>query len=154
MNLRPYRPEDAAELLALFRDTVRRVNCQDYSPEQIRAWTSDEIDAEAWAKRFEGRFVVVAEKAGRIVGFTELEENGHIDRLYVSADHQRQGIGRVLLGAVAAEAERCGISRLWSEVSITAKPLFEAAGFRVVAPQTVRVRGVDFLNYRMERLLK
>src|SRR5579883_1124642 len=100
ITLRPYRPDDAPALLALFRDTIRRVNSRDYSPAQIAAWASDEIDPDAWASRFAGRFVVVAEDAGRPAGFAELEANGHIDRVYVSADHQRQGIGRVMLTAV------------------------------------------------------
>ena len=30
-TLRPYRPNDAPALLALFRDTIRRVNSRDYS---------------------------------------------------------------------------------------------------------------------------
>jgi GNAT superfamily N-acetyltransferase len=70
----------------------------------------------------------VAEEAGRPVGFAELEPNGHIDRVYVSADHQRRGIGQQLLAAVMAEAQRAGIARLFTEASITARPFFEAQG--------------------------
>ena len=47
-TLRPYRTADAAELLALFKDTIRRVNSRDYSPEQIAAWASEEIDLVEW----------------------------------------------------------------------------------------------------------
>jgi putative acetyltransferase len=43
--------------------------------------------------------------------------------------------------------------RLFAEVSTTARPFFEANGFVVLAPQVVTVRGVDFVNYRMERVL-
>jgi hypothetical protein len=39
VTLRPYRPGDAPALLALFRDTIRRVNSRDYSPAQIAAGT-------------------------------------------------------------------------------------------------------------------
>ena len=35
MFLRPYDPADAPALLALFRDTIRRVNSRDYNPDQI-----------------------------------------------------------------------------------------------------------------------
>jgi len=31
VSLRPYRPDDSPALLALFRDTIRRVNSRDYS---------------------------------------------------------------------------------------------------------------------------
>ena len=150
ITLRPYRPDDAPALLALFRDTIRRVNSRDYTPPQIAAWASDDIDPAFWAGRFTGRFVPVAEEAGRPVGFAELEPNGHIDRVYVSADHQRCGVGRRLLAAIVAEARRVGLARLFTEASITARPFFEAQGFVVVAPQVVQCRGAEFVNYRME----
>ena len=153
VTLRPYRPEDAPVLLALFRDTIRRVNSRDYSSTQIAAWASDDIDTGSWFGRFSGRFVPVAEQAGSPVGFAELEPNGHIDRVYVSADHQRCGIGQRLLAALVAEAQRMGIARLSTEASITARPFFEAQGFVVLAPQVVTCRGVEFVNYRMEREL-
>lgn len=154
ITLRPYRPDDAPPLLALFRETIRRVNSRDYSPAQIAAWASDKIDTVSWFGRFTGRFVPVAEEFGRPVGFAELESSGHVDRVYVSADHQRRGIGRQLLAAIVAEAERLGLARLFTEASITAKPFFEANGFVVLTPQVVICRGVDFINYRMERILK
>ena len=90
LQVRPYRSEDAAALLALFRDTIRRVNASDYGPEEIRAWSSDHIDPAAWAARFTAQFVPVAECGGQIAGFASLEVDGHVDRLYVSADHQRR----------------------------------------------------------------
>jgi putative acetyltransferase len=153
VTLRPYQPDDAPALLALFRDTIRRVNSRDYSPTQIAAWASDDIDTDFWSGRFTGRFVPVAEEAGCPVGFAELESNGHIDRVYVSADHQGRGIGRQLLDAVVGEARRVGIVRLFTEASITARPFFEAHGFTVLAPQVVTCRGAEFINYRMERVL-
>ena len=151
--MRPYRPDDAPALLGLFRDTIRRVNSRDYSPAQIAAWASDDIDTVAWAGRFTGRFVPVAEEGGRLVGFSDLEADGHIDRVFVSADHQGRGIGRQLLAAVVAEARRIGLARLFTEASITARPFFEAQGFAVLAPQVVTCRGAEFVNYRMERVL-
>jgi putative acetyltransferase len=153
VTLRPFRRDDAPALLALFRDTIRRVNRRDYSPAQVAAWASEDIDTVAWFGRFTGRFVPVAEEAGRPVGFAELESHGHIDRVYVSAEHQRRGIGRQLLAAVMAEARRVGLARLFTEASITARPFFEAQGFAVLAPQVVECRGVEFVNYRMERAL-
>ncbi len=153
MQLRAYREDDAPALLALFRDTIRRVNARDYSPEQVRAWASDDIDANGWAGRFAGRFAVVVESSGRAIGFTDLEPDGHIDRFFVSADSQRRGVGRTLLGAIVAEARRARIGRLFTEASITARPFFEAEGFVVLSPQVVISRGVEFVNYRMERVL-
>lgn len=154
MNIRLYRSADAPALLALFRESIRRVASRDYNAEQIAAWASDEIDPAAWAARFNGRYAIVAEADGQHAGFTELEPDGHIDRFYVSADHQRQGVGRALMEALLAEANRVRLPRLFLEASITAKPFFESHRFSVITPQQVVVRGVEFVNYRMERPLR
>jgi putative acetyltransferase len=141
VTLRPYRLEDAPALLALFRDTIHRVNSRDYTPTQIAAWASDDIDTIAWFGAFAGRYVAVAEEADRPVGFAELEANGHIGRVYVSADHQRRGIARQLLAALVTEGRRLGLARLFTEASITARPFFEAQGFTMLCPQVVTCRG-------------
>ena len=151
--IRPLHADDAPQLLRLFKETIRQVNAADYSPAQIAAWASDEVSETDWAARFSGRFVVVAEAKGDIAGFAELETDGRIDRFYVSATHQGLGVGRALLAALVEHAEQVGIARLSADVSITARPFFERQGFVVVAPQTVTLRGVEFLNYRMARSL-
>lgn len=153
IRIRPFQPSDAPRLLGLFRETVRRVNARDYSPDQIRAWAADEIDPAGWSARFAGRFVVVAEAEGQIAGFAELEADGHIDRFYVSADHQRLGVGTALLAAIVEEARRLSVPRLAAEVSITARPFFEKEGFEVESAQIVVLRGIELQNYRMSRRL-
>ncbi len=139
--------------MTLFRDTVRRVNAHDYTPEQIQAWAPDELDAARWAT-LDQRFTVAAESDGRVVGFSDLETNGHIDRFFVHADYQRCGVGRALLAAVINEAVRVGIRRLFAEVSVTARPFFERNGFVVLAEQEVAIQGMRLTNFRMERLLE
>lgn len=153
ITLRRFRPEDTPVLIALFRDTVRRVNSRDYTPEQVRAWAPDEVDPVRWAVLAD-RYTLVAEADGLIVGFTDLESDGHIDRFFVHADFQGQGVGRMMLAELVAEAMRLCVCRLYAEVSVTARPFFERHGFAVVAEQEVTVRGVKMTNFRMERLLR
>ncbi|MBN9517749.1 formylmethanofuran dehydrogenase subunit C [bacterium] len=152
-STREYRPADAPALLHLFRSAIRRTAAADYNADQLRAWASIDADPPNWAARFENRFVRVAEIAGSPVGFAELEPNGHIDRVYVSPDHPRRGIGGALLDELLDEAKRRGLRRVWVEVSLTARPFFEAAGFTLLAPQVVACRGEQFVNFRMERPL-
>ena len=153
VNSRLYRDDDAPVLLALFKDTIRRVNIRDYTPDQVRAWASDDIKLAEWTNRFIGNFTLVAEIEGQPVGFAELEKDGHIGRVYVSADHQRCGIGRMLLEGIVTHARLMGMPRLFTEASITARPFFEAQGFTMLNEQVVSCRGVEFINYRMERVL-
>ncbi len=56
----------------------------------------------------------MAEKNGQPVGFAELERDGHVDRVYVVADYQGRGVGRLLLAAVVVEAWRAGLCRLFT----------------------------------------
>jgi putative acetyltransferase len=89
----------------------------------------------------------------RIAGFSDLEPDGHVDMLYVHPDFQRRGIARALLQHIEKSARALDLRRLYTEASITARPAFEAVGFRVIVPQTVTVRGESMTNYRMEKRL-
>ena len=152
-QFRQYQPGEAANLLDLFRDTIRRVNRRDYAPDQIAAWASDDIDPRIWETQFASRYTCVAERDGLIVGFADLESNGHLDRFYIHADFQRQGIGQHLLCEMESETRRRGLTRIFTEASITARPFFESQGFATLAGQTVTCRGRSFKNFRMEKFL-
>ena len=153
IDIRRYRPGDLAGLIALFRDTVRRVNGRDYSPQQVMAWAPDEIDARQWRHRFDNKIVWVADLDGAPVGFVDVARDGLIDMLYVHADHQGKGIASLLLRTVEASARTRGLLRLFTEASITARPFFEHRGFRVIAPQRVMRWALEFVNYRMDKQL-
>ncbi len=153
IDIRRYRPGDLARLIALFRDTVRRINGRDYSQQQVMAWAPDEIDARRWMHRFDSKEVWVADLDGAPVGFVDVARDGLIDMLYVDADHQGIGIASLLLRTVEARARARGLLRLFTEASITARPFFEHRGFRVIAPQRVMRWAQEFLNYRMDKAL-
>ena len=44
MRLRRYRTEDLPILARLFGETVRQVNCRDYTLPQVEAWAAGEAD--------------------------------------------------------------------------------------------------------------
>ena len=150
-KLRPFRPEDADPCLGLFRDCVHRVNSRDYASDQIEAWASTSIDHKAWGSRFDDRFAYVATEDDCIVGFTDMTRDGHLDRLFVSANHQGRGIARRLVEILLRDAFDHSIEEITTDASITAKPFFERMGFSVVREQSVECRGVWMTNYRMRR---
>ena len=151
--VRRYVPNDLAGMIALFRDTVRRINGRDYSQQQVMAWAPDDIDAGKWRRRLDDKVVWVADLDGAPVGFVDVARDGLIDMLYVHADHQGMGIASRLLRTVEASARARGLLRLFTEASITARPFFEHRGFRVIAPQRVFRWAQEFLNYRMDKSL-
>ena len=152
-NVRGYHPREVVALARLFTRTVREVNARDYSPEQIDAWAPEKTDINHWNLRLRGRTVLVAESDSDIVGFVAWEADGHLDLLYVDYRHQRRGIGTALCRPMEKSAVERQIPRIYTEASITARPFFEAMGFKVVAPQTVTFGGMDFKNFRMEKFI-
>ncbi len=131
-GIRNYDAGDAPEIVRLFFETVRSVNRADYSEEQVEAWAPGVPDPEEWHSRMAGRRTLVAEEGGEVVGFAELEGEGHLDMLYLREDAVGRGVGRRLYEAVEREARDQGSGWIFTEASITARPFFERRGFRVV----------------------
>ncbi len=153
IHIRAYRAEDLDVLIDLFAGSVRQVASRDYSPTQIDAWAPVAVNREQWATRLGGRPTFVAKVGGEIAGFSDLEPDGHIDMLFVHADHQGRGVARALLDHIHTQAGERGIGRLFTEASITARPFFERNGFKVIEAQDVELRGETFRNYRMAKTL-
>ena len=153
MIVRDYVPADVDALIDLFRQAVRRVAIRDYSEAQVRAWAPDMAEREKWVERRASRPTWVAEIDGKVAGFTDLEPDGHVDMMYVHPDFKGRGVANALMAKVEEAAAEQKLGRLYTEASITAKPFFEKKGFRVIAPQTVHVRGQDLVNYRMEKFM-
>lgn len=152
-RVREFIDADTDPLLDLFRDSVRNIARKDYSEEQVHAWAPDDLDRQSWASKCASRQTFVAELDGALAGFGDLEADGHVDMMFVHSRFQRRGVASLLLAQIESSARLRHILRLYTEASITAKPFFEHRGFRLIAPQVVRKRGQEFINYRMEKIL-
>lgn len=151
--MRPYVTGDAPTLVALFRASVHCIASGDYNDAQLRAWAPDQISEKAFAASCAAKSTWIVQIGERVAGFSDLEVDGHINMLYVHPDFQRRGVARVLLERVELLAGKSALPRLYTESNITARPAFENAGFEVIVPQMVTVRGETMLNYRMEKWL-
>lgn len=153
MEIRLFKKQDAEKVARLFYETVREINIRDYSRDQVESWAPENIHFRDWEKICSDRFTYVADHEGVIVGFGELEPNGHIDCFYCHKNYQRCGVGSQIYQAIEAKALDLGVSHLITEASITAKPFFQHMGFVTVKKQTIICRGEIFINYVMERSL-
>ncbi|MDZ4722114.1 MAG: GNAT family N-acetyltransferase [Roseiflexaceae bacterium] len=151
MQIRKYRPGEELALWELFHSTIHHVNIADYSIEQVNAWAPDQVDTERWRERIAGINPFVVEHEGQIIGYADIQPSGYIDHFYVHYQWQRRGVGTLLMQQIHAVAEQNQITRLFSQVSITARPFFEAWGFSVEAEQVVQARGVTMTNFRMSK---
>nr|WP_216611626.1 GNAT family N-acetyltransferase [Vibrio splendidus] len=138
----------------IYFHTVRNINVRDYSQQQVEAWAPNGFDSELWQKRMNELLPFVAELDGCVVGYTDLQPNGLIDHFFCHHECQGKGVGRALMEHVLAVGRARGVSRYFSEVSITARPFYEHLGFKVVNEQEVEMRGVKLTNYVMEKIVE
>lgn len=153
MIVREYQKSDLPEISRLFYNTVHQVNSRDYTIEQIAAWAAEIKNELFWQERFKDDLVYVVEANNNIVGFTNFKTTGYIDCFYVHHQWQGQGIGSLLIKKIELEAKKQQISLLFSEVSVTAMPFFQAKGFIVIREQERLYNGCQFKQFYMEKSL-
>jgi putative acetyltransferase len=141
------------EMMQLFYDTVHTVNARHYRKEQLNGWAPKNSDKRFWQQRLPKNICKVAFIDDIMVGFTELVDDGHVETLYVHKDFQRRRIAARLINELLQIAEARNYSVLTTEASITAKPFFEAYGFRVTRIKKKLYNGKDFKNYKMAKEL-
>jgi putative acetyltransferase len=149
MEIRKYRPGEERALWELFHDTIHRVNSAHYTADQVDAWAPDDLDMNRWERKITSIAPYVAVLEGVIVGYADLQPSGYIDHFFCHHQYQRRGVGKALMAHLKAKAAEAGIPTLTANVSVTARPFFEAQGFRVVQAQEVDVRGVTLRNFKM-----
>jgi len=145
------RPDDLPHLCRIFHDAVHEGAAADYDAAQRRAWAPAVPDAAHWADRLAYQTVIVAEAEGAVAGFMTLRADGYLDLAFVAPGLAGQGIGSHLLAAIEAEASRRGLDLLTVQASLSARPLFERRGWRMVRAQTVHPNGVALTNFAMEK---
>lgn len=153
ITIRDFKEEDAPTLWALFFNTVRNVNRRDYTEQQVKAWAQEGFDSQLWLKKMISIQPFVAELDGVIVGYSDVQPSGLVDHIFCHHECQGQGVGRSLMTHLLKQAKAKGLNRIYSEVSITARPFFEHMGFTVVNEQQIEVRGATLTNYVMEKHL-
>lgn len=155
ISVRNYSTEDVQSLANIYFNTIHCINIAHYTQEQVDVWApQSSLETEGWEKKFLRTKPIVAVIGDEVVGFAEFEPNGHIDCFYVHHEWIGKGVGAALMREIFTKAGRQNISRIFSEVSITAKPFFEKQGFITVTEQTILRKGVELTNYKMEKICK
>ncbi|MFC6200358.1 GNAT family N-acetyltransferase [Lactiplantibacillus nangangensis] len=150
MIIRNYRPADFAAIRQLFRQTIQTVNAHDYTPAQLTAWigSDDMATRKCWRASFAAHTTLVAVQADQLVGFADMSATGYLDRLYIHADMQHQGIAHALVTALERAVL---VKRYETAASITARPFFERQGYHVIRAQQVERAGIKLTNYLMQK---
>ena len=153
VSLRPYLPADAERCAAIFRASVEELASEDYSADQCAAWAARADDSAAFAKRLAAALTLMALVDGEPAGFASLEGADTIDMLYVDPGFARRGVGAALIDALVRLAAARGAKTLASEVSDTARPLFERQGFQAQRRNLVQLDDEWLANTTMTKRL-
>jgi ribosomal protein S18 acetylase RimI-like enzyme len=156
VEIRQATPEDALGI-ARVRVITWRTQYAGVVPAEYLAQLTLEGDAARWRQGLThpapGRFVLVAEIQGEIVGFAaagperegDEEYQGEIYALYVLPEYQRQGIGKRLVGMCAQKLAENAIDTLliWVLEANPAKQFYERLGGRPVRACEIEIGGLS-----------
>lgn len=134
IEVRKFKIEDAVELSNMIRETLLLVNSKDYSMAFIQK-TIDELSPEEMISRslWMNLYVVLLE--GKIVGcggigaYWGSETESSLFNIFVSAKHQRQGIGRKIIETLENDEYFLRAKRVEIPASKTALAFYKKMGY-------------------------
>lgn len=152
--LRPFLPADAPKLVAIFRAAVEELTGEEYDLDQQEAWASLADDEEAFAARLGECLTLVAMVDGAPAGFVALEDNTHVDLLYVAPAAAGAGVAAALCEAAETIARGRGTKSLSVDASDTALGFFQKRGYEAQRRNTVDIDGVWLGNTTLTKKLE
>jgi putative acetyltransferase len=153
MQIRRFCIGDEPALFRVFFSAVHEIASRDYTEQQILAWAPADLDQTLWLNHMRdlNPFVVILDN--ELVGYADVQSNGHIDHFFVSGFHSRKGVGKLLMRSILQEAENFCYSELTSHVSKTAQSFFAGYAFQVIEHRSPVRRGVTIPNVLMRKYL-
>ena len=153
MKIQPYHSSKAQEIADLFSLAVHAISPEIYTLEEKQAWARVPPDYAVWQARLAEKQPLLAMLNDKVIGFIELDPDGHIDCMYTHPEHQRQGVGAALYAQTLVEAKKLQLQRLYVEASYLAKPFCEQRGFKVLNKNKFKRGEVTLINFTMEKHL-
>ncbi len=165
LRLRPFRPEDQAAALALFRRVLH-----DLAPPGMEAGAEKYI-AEAMAEDYgdlaafypPGRgsgFWVAQSETDELTGTFGLKPAtdgaAELRRMFVAPGMRRRGVGRAMLAHAEALCRGWSIPRIvlrTSQLHRAALALYRSSGFEEVESKLLDVGGLSIRTFRLEKRL-
>ncbi len=127
IDIKPAHDDQAEAIGQLVRNAIRDINAQDYPAQEIERLVGNFTTSDI-LRFLKDRFTVVATQNGTVVGTGALQGD-QIRTVFVSPDHQRQGIGRAVMRALEGMAAQGGVAELVVSSSLSAVRFYTALGY-------------------------
>jgi ribosomal protein S18 acetylase RimI-like enzyme len=150
-RIRPITAEDVEGAARLVADVFGRYVAPLYVPEGVSQFLSY-ASREGFRQRLSGGHsgFVAESEGGELIGLVEIRDPCHISLLFVSGAHQRQGIGKELVGEAVAHCRGSHPDTL--VVTVNASPnsvgAYRRLGFRPTGPEQEK-NGIRFVPMAM-----
>ncbi|WP_270516604.1 GNAT family N-acetyltransferase [Sanguibacteroides sp. AM78-02pH3A] len=154
-SIRQATHDDIEEIKELFKSTVLTINGRDYSQEEVEDWASCGEDISKISEMIESHYFIVAiNRSSQIVGFSSVTSQGYLHSMFVHKDFQGKGIATLLLNDIEQFVKENGITKITSEVSLTARPFFEKQGYIVTTEQKRQANKLCLTNFWMAKEMR
>ena len=109
--IRAFQKGDESSIAEIFYQTIHHINAKDYSQKQLEIWAPKSLGPKQWKEVLTKglAFVAVDSQNGKILGFSDLRFDGCLKHGFVHKDHQRKGIGTLLLKVREEKARELGL---------------------------------------------
>src|SRR3990167_10264723 len=133
ISVRRTRPEDAAAVCRVVRDSIEQCCAEDHEgdPMRLDAWLSNKTPESflAWVQRDDLHCVVAEGEAG-VVGFGMVSAAGELLLCYAAPPVRFQGVGRAMLQAMERWAVAAGVTGVRLGSTRKAQPFLEPQGLK------------------------
>ena len=149
--IRALWPDDGPAFFALRRGAIL-AGCQGhYAPETLKLWT--EPTAEKLQEPLAAHFNAGFDAAMVVTGLLDLA-SGRIDALFVAAERQGEGLGRLMMAHLEEIALKNRLSGLHLDATLNAVPFYRRVGFSGEGAVEVKsARGVVIAAEPMRKIL-
>lgn len=155
LELRPLRDEHIEDSLILCRESM--MHASHYSREQREAWAA--FDDRDWGARLTqqhswGAFAAGDALRGVASWRTGDSNEAWLDLLYVTPEHQQQGVGGAILDRIEEDARPLGSHKIETQASLQLQTLLSNRGYITLETRLPVVRGMTLPCVWMQKVLR
>lgn len=134
--IRLFQEKDAEPLAQMIAKSLRQINQKDYETAYIER-VVESLSADALIKRASWTHFYVAEKEATLVAcgaigpYWDKEDEASLFTIFVAADHQKQGLGSLIMKTLEQDSYFIKSKRIEIPSSITAVAFYQKFGYSI-----------------------